>query len=175
MKTQNAISLLTLVWTFLIPLSVLGVDPTEASIKRIEDCAIAGFWKVSFSPNRAVRTYAIAKDGSVILAETGGWKATLKTTNNPADSIYLNMRQTGLRGAEHKSTARWYLRFEEDPVGCFEVISLTEEGSLFVEHFNPTATALPLPDQIGIGHRTEEKSLEERRCVRGSTKLNSDG
>ena len=175
MKIREANSLVTLVLTCLIPLSVFGDQTMEASLKRKEDCTIAGLWTVSFSPNRAVRTYTIAKDGTVALAETGGWKATLKTASSPIDAKHLHLRQPGLGRAEHKSTARWYLRFEEDPVGCFEVISLTEEGTLFVEHFNPTATALPLPDQIGIAHRIEEKSIEERRCVRGSTRLNSDG
>lgn len=89
-----------------------------------------GTWVVTYHPNGAVRTYAVAADGEVTLTEFGT-KGKLVEKDR---EILLDLADGKLE--------RW---------------TLGRDGRLFVEHFNPKASYPDgRPDQIGIGRPKPE-------------------
>jgi hypothetical protein len=87
----------------------------------------SGVWAITYTPNRATRTYTVKEDGSVLFVEAG------------------------TKGRLTRKGADLLLDFGD---GKLERVTLARDGRLFVEHFNPKA-AFPdgFPDQIGIGVR----------------------
>ncbi len=136
--------------------SAVASDDVATSTQSVDSSGdtVVGSWRIEFTPNRAIRLYEIRNDGTVM--DAVGSIGRLITANL---SFELG---TGRSPEEHPATQdlvdwrhgrRWYLRFDQDTSGCFELITPTADGRLMVEHFNPSATELPRPDQIGIGER----------------------
>ena len=96
--------------------------------------SLAGYWRVEYLPNRAVRYYEVQSDGTASFAEFPKWKGRL----------------TQEKG--------WTLRFEGDPDERKERLTPCEDGRLLVEHFNPTAN-VDSPDQIGVATRVKAGML----------------
>lgn len=113
---------------------------------------VVGSWRIEFTPNRAIRSYEIKSNGTVVddVGATGKLLAA-KFMPYSNDTLGNEGQLLSQSPTEWRSGTRWYLRLNQDTSGCFELISVTSDGRLLVEHFNPSATELPRPDQIGIG------------------------
>jgi len=106
----------------------------------------AGTWTVKYS-HGSVRNYAIAADGKVS----------------------AKVDDAELKGEITKHEGHWLLIFPGD--GKLERISLTSQGKLFVEHFNPREayfTASKLPNVTGHGEREQQAQWETREFTFGA-------
>ncbi len=124
---------------------------------------VIGSWRIEFTPNRAIRSYQIQSDGTLVddVGSTGKLVA-VKLPPDGRDAFGNEEQLLDQSLADWRSGTRWYLRLDQDTTGCFELISVTSDGKLLVEHFNPSATELPRPDQ-------EKRSFSLKQKARLST------